>query len=71
MIIKLATDNGWQFIDKVETISTVMKKVPGQSDKIEKIVYQAGNQVGVIHVPNNSYSVYLMNDEGKTIERLN
>ena len=72
MILKMSNEDGWKFIDKVDRLQTVEEAKEGEPKRIVKIIAQTQHEVNVvIETTDNPYAVYLLNDEGKTIERLN
>ena len=72
MIVKIANEDGWKIIDKIDRIQTVLEGKDGEPKRITRIVAYIQHEVDVvIETVGNSCEVYLLNDAGKTIERLN
>lgn len=72
MILKFLTDVGWSFIDKVDRIETVYIKEKGNLDKLAKVLAYIHNRtdIEIIECAENPKVVYLLNDSGKTIEKI-
>ena len=73
MILKIATGTGWRFLDKVDRIETVYIHEPNKPQILAKVNAFIHNRTDleIVECSQNPNEVYLLNDEGKTIERIN
>jgi len=76
MIVKFKTKQGWEFIDKVDNVQTIIEKNPEGKDTTTRVIIWK-NKDGIkivdsnIELKHDVYAMYLLNNEGKTIERIN
>ncbi len=72
MIVKIRTENQWTYLADVDEIKTEEEIVTkGCAPLVTKMyVFQRGNTKTII-VEMAGNTAYLLNDEGKTIERIN
>lgn len=74
MIIKICTTTGWNFIDKVDRVETIYTPDPkNDRSRLDKVIVIINNKTEreTIECAENPHEVFLLNDEGKTIERIN
>ena len=72
MIVKFRTGCGWEFVGNVVRIQTVIEKSEDKPDYVSQVlVYKNDGVEMIIYLDKDNYQLYLMNDEGKTIERIN
>ena len=65
MILKLKQNDSWRFIDNIQEIVT-----PATKEISSNEIFIQYTKNGEILSQNVSYGCYILNDSGKTIERL-
>lgn len=64
MILKIKHGNNWTFVDGVENVTKIM------NSELEPSEFISYERQGALLTQNISEGCYLLNNEGKTIERI-
>lgn len=70
MLIKFQTSYGWRYIDDVYDVQQTIKKIDGKLKTTQLHLFKQKNKIKDKEIVVDFFDVYILNNEGKTIERI-